>query len=287
MQQEKKRIEICGIKRATKYSPNHIDNDEAIFLAAAKELENLGCAVTVYSENQFLAEEINTPYIFGMMRDTPVLNKLLQLEELGSIVLNSARGITNCIRKRLTEILVSHGVPHPESYIIDTNTAFTHCNFPYWIKRGDAHAILKKDVCYVTNEKEIEDVLNDFEERGIKQAVVSEHLQGDLVKFYGVEGTAFFHWFYPSPCTHSKFGLEEINGEAKGYAFDVKELQKISNQAAKELNVPIYGGDAVVLPTGEVKLIDFNDWPSFARCREEAGYYIAQRIFKQITEKQK
>lgn len=284
MQQQKKKIAVCGIQRATQYSPNHIDNDAAIFLAVTAELEKNGCQVTIYSEEQFLTEEINPGSIFGMMRDIPVLTKLKELEETGSTVLNSAHGITNCTRKLLTELLLSNGIPHPTSHIHHTTAPFKLEQFPYWIKRGDAHAILKKDVCYVTSKSEAEEVLNDFNERGIKEAVVSEHLQGDLVKFYGVEGTNFFYWFYPSPCSHSKFGLEQINGEAKGYIFNPDLLKNISNQAAKTLNVPIYGGDAVVSNTGEVKLIDFNDWPSFARCREDAAYYIAQRIHKQITE---
>ena len=37
------------------------------------------------------------------------------------------------------------------------------------------------------------------------------------------------------------------------------------------LDVPVYGGDCVVSSSGEIRIIDFNDWPSFARCREEAG----------------
>ena len=44
----------------------------------------------------------------------------------------------------------------------------------------------------------------------------------------------------------------------------------------------IYGGDCIVSPDGEIRIIDFNDWPSFAPCREEAGPQIAKAIISAI-----
>ena len=49
--------------------------------------------------------------------------------------------------------------------------------------------------------------------------------------------------------------------------------------------MPVYGGDCVVSATGEIRIIDFNDWPSFARCREEAGPEIAKCIYNRIIDK--
>ena len=108
-----------------------------------------------------------------------------------------------------------------------------------------------------------------------------------MVKFYGVHGTDFFYWFYPSPCSHSKFGLEKINGIAKGIPFSVEELKIQSDKAAEALNVPIYGGDCVISADGTLRIIDFNDWPSFARCREEAGGKIAECIYKRAKKQMK
>ena len=97
----------------------------------------------------------------------------------------------------------------------------------------------------------------------------------------------FFYWFYPSPGSHSKFGLEKINGIAKGIPFSVEELKIQSDKAAEALNVPIYGGDCVVSADGTLRIIDFNDWPSFARCREEAGGKIAECIYKRAKKQMK
>ena len=81
--------------------------------------------------------------------------------------------------------------------------------------------------------------------------------------------------------------LEAINGETRGYPFDVKKLKAYSDRASEVLDVPVYGGDCVVSSSGEIRIIDFNDWPSFARCREEAGKKIAECIYNRITDSRK
>jgi len=124
--------------------------------------------------------------------------------------------------------------------------------------------------------------LKEYAIRGITTAVINEHLVGDLVKFYGVAGTDFFYWFYPN-LQHSKFGLEKINGKAHGILFDKEQLQQICNEAAGVLNLKIYGGDCIIDEDGTIRLIDFNDWPSFAPCRNEAAPCIAECIHHFVT----
>lgn len=270
---------IVGVSRGNEYSPNHVDNDAAIFNKVAEELRRLGCKVEIYAEKEFVAGNIKADIIFDMARDRATIARLKVLEDEGALVVNSAYGIDNCVRRPMTELLLSHGIPHPKSYIIATDQPFEENCYPCWIKRGDSHAMVKEDVCYTTCREEAERVFADFRSRQIPTAVINEHLQGDLIKFYGVQGTDFFYWFYPSPCSHSKFGLESINGVAKGIPFRVEELKKYSDMAAVVLDVPIYGGDCVVSADGKLRIIDFNDWPSFARCREEAGKKIAECIY--------
>jgi len=79
---------------------------------------------------------------------------------------------------------------------------------------------------------------------------------------------------------HSKFGLEAINGKANGIPFDIDYLKKTCSRAAKVLNIHIYGGDCVVDASGNICIIDFNDWPSFAPCRDVAAKYIAECIYE-------
>ena len=63
-----------------------------------------------------------------------------------------------------------------------------------------------------------------------------------------------------------------------GSKFDKKQLQQMANQAATLLQTGIYGGDCIIQPDGTPVLIDFNDWPSFSRCRTEAAQAIAEHI---------
>lgn len=280
-------ISIIGVSRGSEYSPNHVDNDAAIFNEVVEELRRLGCEVKVYAEKDFVEQGITGDVIFDMARDRATIARLKSLEDKGACVVNSAYGIDNCVRRPMTELLIERGIPHPQSFILSTAGRYTGSCYPCWVKRGDSHAMVKEDVAYATCQEEVEQILADFRSRDIPVAVINEHLQGDLVKFYGVQGTDFFYWFYPSPCSHSKFGLEKINGVARGIPFSVEELKRQSDRAAEALNVPIYGGDCVVSADGTLRIIDFNDWPSFARCREEAGRKIAECIYSRAKKQMK
>ena len=280
-------IEIAGIMRAGAYSPNHIGNDAAIFNAAAEQLRKRGYVVNIYSEEQFKLNEIKENVILNMCREQSSITKLQQLEDQGKLVINSGYGIENCTRERMTRILLGNNIPYPDSLIVDTNEAikpllkksgFQSC----WIKRGDFHAMHKEDVSYVRHPEEAQEVLQEYFLRGIKRAVINVHLTGDLVKFYGVRGTPFFFWFYPFDEGHSKYGHEAINGKSQGIKFNLKEMKNICQHAAEELNVVIYGGDCIVSPEGEMRIIDFNDWPSFAPCRNEAAPHIAKAVISLI-----
>ncbi|MFS6554926.1 hypothetical protein VPJ68_05445, partial [Parabacteroides distasonis] len=46
----------------------------------------------------------------------------------------------------------------------------------------------------------------------------------------------------------------------------------------------MYGGDAIVTADGNFVIIDFNDWPSFSRCRDEAAEAIAEYVKKMKNE---
>ena len=280
-------IEIAGIMRAGAYSPNHIGNDAAIFNAAAEQLRKRGYVVNIYSEEQFKLNEIKENVILNMCREQSSIAKLQQLEDQGKLVINSGYGIENCTRERMTRILLGNNIPYPDSLIVDTNEAikpllkksgFQSC----WIKRGDFHAMHKEDVSYVRHPEEAQEVLQEYFLRGITRAVINVHLTGDLVKFYGVRGTPFFFWFYPFDEGHSKYGHEAINGKSQGIKFNLKEMKNICQRAAEELNVVIYGGDCIVSPEGEMRIIDFNDWPSFAPCRNEAAPHIAKAVISLI-----
>ncbi|MCC8188771.1 MAG: hypothetical protein LIP08_15080 [Bacteroides sp.] len=285
-----KGLEFAAVQRSALFSPNHVGNDAAILLDTARELTQAGHVVRMYTEQEFLLKELCEPCVFTMMRSGAAVRKLEQMEQNGLLVINPASGIRNCSRERMTFLLLESQIAYPESIACDTNVSvagrisedFTPC----WVKRADFHAIHREDVSYVRHLVELQEILIEYALRGIRRVVISRHLPGDLIKFYGVAGSGFFHWFYPFDKQHSKFGLEAINGRPAGIGFSVESLQALCEQAADVLNVQIYGGDCIVSPEGTLRIIDFNDWPSFAPCRKEAAKAIANVILKRVYERE-
>ena len=276
--------------RAGAYSPNHIGNDAAILNAVVEQLRKRGCEVNIYSEEQFINGAVTEDIIVNMCRERRSIDLLQKLENEGRLVINSGHGIENCTRERMTRILMGHNIPYPDSLMVDTDevvkgklikAGFSRC----WIKRGDFHAMHKEDVSYVRHPEEAQEVLQEYFLRGIKRAVINKHLVGDLVKFYGVSGSRFFYWFYPFDEGHSKYGLEAINGKSQGIEFDKEKMREICQNASDVLDVKIYGGDCIISPEGDIRIIDFNDWPSFAPCRDAAAPHIAKQILTAIKER--
>ena len=283
-------IKIAAIMRAAAYSPNHIGNDAAILNLTCEQLRKRGCEVKVYSEEQLIAGNVTEEYVINMCRDRRSLPILQAMEDKGTLVINSAYGIENCIRERMARILIGSGIPYPESIMVDTNQTVTSRLDAMgisraWIKKGEMFASHKEDVTYVRHSAEAQEMLQEYFLRGIRRAVINRHLPGDLIKFYSVRGTPFFYWFYPFDEGHSKYGAEAINGKSKGIPFDKDYLRKICSDAAEALDVVVYGGDCIISPEGDIRIIDFNDWPSFAPCRNEAGPFIAKAIIKAIKER--
>ncbi|MCM1006202.1 MAG: hypothetical protein NC402_07905 [Prevotella sp.] len=280
-------IKIAGVMRAGAYSPNHIGNDANIFNATAEQLRRRGYVVNIYSEEQFRKGIMGEPVILNMCREAASIGLLQKYEDEGKLVINSGYGIENSTRERMTRILISHDIPYPDSIMVNTNEAVISelkragieaC----WVKRGDFHAMHKEDVSYCRHPQEAQDVLQEYFYRGINRAVINRHLEGDLVKFYGIQGTGFFYSFYPYFGHNEKFGLDAINGKPHGVPYDKEALHAICEKAADLLDVVIYGGDCIIAEDGSFQIIDFNDWPSFAPCRKEASVQIARAVIARI-----
>lgn len=286
-----KSVSIVGITRKSKFSPNHIGNDSAIFNEVIERLTLKGALVEVFNEDEFMergaVEQMN---ILTMGRTKSLVKRLQTLEKEGKQVINSAYGIENCFRKNMTLKLLDGGIPYPQSIVVSTSADISGIfaqmgGKGVWLKRGDFHAIHKEDVTFVATAQEAQQILNEYALRCIKEAVVSEHLAGDLVKFYAVRGTDFFYWFYPYEHNHHKYAVyEQINDKIVHFPFVENDLEATVDQAAKVLGVTVYGGDAIIGPDGKFHIIDLNDWPSFAPCRAAAAEAIADIVYKKFSE---
>ena len=274
-------IKIAAIKRAGIYSPNHIGNDAAILNLTAEQLRKRGCEVKIYSEEQLIAGEVSEDIIINMSRDPRSLALLQKKEDDGALVINSAYGVENCTRERMTRILLGSNIPHPESLIVNTDEVLTAKMkqtdmTKAWVKRADSQTMHKEDVTYVRHPEEAQEMLQEYFLRGIKRAVVNRHIEGELLKFYGIMGTPYFQCFF-------HFGSRDLKGHDEDKPkFDHDALKRDCESAADALGIKIYGGDAIIDAEGNYTIIDFNDWPSFAPFRAEASAVIARYILAEI-----
>ena len=273
-------MKALGISRSVEFSPNSVEKDARILHAVGNELQKFFDVSYLAEDNLSTTSFEGVDIVFSMGRKESTVNCLLKLEQEGVLVVNPARGILNSERYALSSRFLEAGLPIPETILLSQiPSEAIDWPYPCWLKRADACAQVKADVQYMNNAQEAAAALKDFKDRGISRAVVNAHLKGDLVKFYGVEGTDFFFWSYPD-ISKTKFGLEEKNGVAVGYSFSVEEMKAMCDAAAHALSIPVYGGDCIVAEDGTFKIIDFNDWPSFSACCEDAGKAIAEYIIK-------
>ena len=267
------------IQRAACYSPNSEEKDLAI-------LQEVGCLfddVKIIGEdelvesfstyNQLISAEsvgaVNVYYhIISMARSPKALDCLEQLEQRGIRVLNPSVGIRACQRSNVDKVMRENYLPLPPDKGDDG----------YWVKRADTTAQSKEDVCFCHDWSEVEKIKSTFMQRGITDVVTQAHVKGDVVKFYGVEGTGFFRYYYSGDDTETKFGDEERNGKPQYYSFSSSDLQTDAEKLACLLQTPFYGGDAIIQEDGSYVIIDFNDFPSFSKCREDAARAIFERM---------
>lgn len=284
-------MRFLSVYRSERFSPNMVSADAAILDAVSDRLKQLGHSVVFVSEDKLtdMIDDIDSyNLVFGMMRDSDVIEEVAEKCQ-DTLFLNPLYGVLDCNeRVALLEIFMDENISMPACAL------YTHLgiksnddiDFPFWIKKGDGCAQVKEDTCYVTTNEEASSVIDDFKSRGITSFAVQRHIAGDLIKFYGVEGTDFFYWRYASD-GHSKFGLESINGKEHGYPFSVSDLKRLADKASVAVDVPVYGGDCVVTENGDMFIIDFNDWPSFSCCREEAAAAIVTRIMSMVEKIEK
>ncbi|MBQ7421812.1 MAG: hypothetical protein IJV27_06720 [Prevotella sp.] len=276
-----------------------MERDARIFRAVAERLRADGYEVVTVSEDE-LREPPSCDVLFSMARGTDALHLLADAEERGIRVCNSPAGVLKYSRSELVRAMEELDIPAPASVVIPlqgeeefspfqaeaSRSMFLRAlsrraesfSFPLWAKRGDACAQQDGDVRRIASAQELLPALEGFVQGGVAEVVLTAHADGDLLKFYGVEGTPFFYTCYPTLGGYSKFGLERFNGEPAGHAFSHAALKRDADRLARHTGFAVYGGDCVVAADGTYRIIDFNDWPSFSPCTEEAAAAIANRI---------
>ena len=263
---------LVGLYREKQYSPGrHQSNDVLLLDQIAHRLREREFAVDLLTLDEADGRRSDAAIVFSMCQGRSSLETLAEWERQGVRIINSPRSALNTHRDRLPALMVDAGVSFPQTYLVPTRGVAElnslDLNGGIWLKRGDVHASVTADVQWVDSPERLEAGLADFSNRGIDRAALQAHRSGDEIKFYGVTG-GFFHWFH--------------SGEARKFPFSFAHLETLARRAATAAGLDIFGGDVIVSPAGELTLIDLNDWPSFAPCRERASYAIADFITRRV-----
>jgi hypothetical protein len=277
---------LVGIFRETLHSPDRVFDDFEILRLTAEALEADGVEVELVRPEQISPGWWNRAHpetAFVMCEEERLLEPLSAWERQGATVINSVVAIRNTYRHRMIPLLSSTGLRFPKSELVATRSSNledrlrsrfrrtgTHS---LWIKRGDVHNTQEGDVSLARSTEEGWTLTLALRSRGVTKSVWQEHIEGDLVKLYGVgeSGEVWFKWFYHK------------DQKLKGHLFSESELKEAFFSAAKTLGLEIFGGDAVISADGSVYLIDINAWPSFALFRTEASAAIARHILTKIS----
>lgn len=274
-------MKFLGIYREPTYSPGrHASNDATILRLVGQALEKYGITahLAIFEEATDIWHDYDL--IFSMCQGPQATEKLLDWQKKGALIFNDPSASQRTYRRYLCSPELQRELGFPKSVFLKTDGTeeieryMRMFNNGAWVKRVDVHATEAGDVVRVNSPAELETTLTSFARRGFSRVVLQEHIEGDEVKFYAVEGGRLFWPYYP--------------GEPAGYPFEQRDLEAVASKAAAVLEIGIYGGDAIIRPDGSITLIDLNDWPSFAPCRGAAAsaiaiylkdcYYACQRL---------
>lgn len=230
--------QILMVQRDESFSPNAVEKDLAILQAVGEKLRERGASVSYVKEELLqdkrwkLGDRVGV--IFSMARSEKSLAVLQQAQAEGVMVVNDPRSIKICNSRRAIDGLMrSNRIPAAPYYERGKG----------WIKADRGH-----DVRFAANEEE----MLAFKQQ-VEDPLLTAHVEGTLVKFYGVADRFFSPQGYP-------------------------QVAEAAARLARLVGIQVYGGDAVLLSDGTFAIIDFNDWPSFSSCREEAAAAICRLI---------
>ncbi|MEK7657352.1 MAG: hypothetical protein AAB412_06310 [Elusimicrobiota bacterium] len=264
-----------GILREMQNSPNRETDDALILKAVLAQLETLGIAVRLMTpESVDRHDPSGWDLVLPMCEAYPRLKRLEGLvRDSRTLWVNEPRAVFNCYRLRMSELLAnSPEVRFPPTQArrvsqgAGRGPTAAEAGPGWWIKRGDVHNTCDHDVVFARDRAAAGRILEDFARREITHYVVQPHVEGDLVKFYGVGPGRWFTWFYHDPV------------RAKRLPFTLDALAGMAAAGAKALGLEVFGGDAIISKGGAVTLLDINSWPSFAKVREEAAVQISWHL---------
>ena len=176
-----------GITKAAEFSPNSDALTIISKVAACLRLHD--CETSLLDEKDVdgiasicVSNGDKPDAVFTMARSPRTLSVLDHLESQGILVINSPRGVRNCLRPTITRLMQDHDVPIPPSILLDADKmdilrlADFPLHYPLWLKRGDASAQQKDDVCFVNDAKALAEALFG-DEKSMIRVDMSEYME--------------------------------------------------------------------------------------------------------------
>ena len=188
---------IYLLSRSAVFSPNAVHRDEAIFRAIQRQFIKHGEEVACYSEDELTADptllleadSYGSPIIVSMGRDVRTLRILERLETMGFRVYNSPSSLLENSRLQIDAVMDEVGLGMKTlSEAADAETTAQEIGFPLWIKTARTSTQTADDVQYIASKESLERAIDTFLQRGCTEWMCCEHVEGDLIKFYGVDG---------------------------------------------------------------------------------------------------
>lgn len=264
------RMHVIGVYREKRFSPGKIRQDAAILDEALGLLPSFKYRIEALQIEDLGDMTPKPDLVLSMAQSAPALDFLERWHRQGVTVINSVQSVRNCYRKALIRRLRETGIPMPLSRIVRTASLMQEVRpvsgVGCWLKRGDVHAMQSADVVNVQTKEELDRAYGHFDRQKVAEILIQDHVEGAVIKFYGVGKGAFFD---------ARF-VDSGSAVARG----IEALREVAVFAAEAVGLEIYGGDAVRTPDGSMVLIDLNDWPSFSSCRPGAARGIAGYIKK-------
>jgi hypothetical protein len=276
-----------GIFRERTHSPGRESDDAEILRLTAKMLEARGFEASVKSPEEITdSGEPPPPAIFAMCERIPILRRLQDWQTAGVRIVNAPLAILNTYRERTLLRWEAARIAFPASRVVPTHRPPPSDlgprlrQYPIWVKRADVHYMEPGDVVRASSADAVEEALVGLARRGISQAVLQAHVEGDLLKFYGIRAVRQGGTGSPGPWFQH---FHHRDQRIQGYAFDPRALAGHARHAAAVLGLEVFGGDAIVTRGSDLVLIDLNAWPSFALFRDEASSEIAAYLEDRFT----
>ena len=253
---------LLGVRREPEFSPGRVEDDAAILERTRDALAARGVTLDVVDVADVPAADVAA--VLAMCQSPAAL---AVLDRCRVPVINAPDAIRACYRHQTVARLAATDVPFPPTRLVATRgDANADDAAPCWVKRGDVHAMTASDVVFAPDAAALRAALADFAARGIARAALQGHVEGTVVKFYGVVDGRFFRCYTDAPTVPAP----------------IPRLWDAAQAGARALGLEIFGGDLVVGADGRPMLVDVNDWPSFARCRDEAADAIAGYVVDRL-----